>query len=133
MKKLIILAISIMMILSLSSIVMAKADVQTLLPFPTANPIEPDASGKAIVNTSKGDVVLEITVSVKGLKAGEDYTVWLGEGGEWESIGDFTTNANGNGHFHRNIREDEDFVPKGEHIAINLKDPNENRLMDEDF
>jgi hypothetical protein len=132
MKKLLIMSISIIIILALASSVMAKADVQKLVPYayPSQDPDEPDASGKAIVNVSMGDVVLEITVSAKGLKPNTDYTVYLSS--PWFLLGEFTTNANGNGNFHINFRADE-VLPPTEHIAINLKELNRTVLIDVDF
>ena len=114
MKKLLIISISIMIILALSSIVIAEADVQNLVPYtyvshPDGGPLtySPYASGKAIVNNSEGNVVLEITVSAKGLDPGEVYTVSLiATGSIWFPLGEFTTNANGNGHFHINLSEE---------------------------
>ena len=156
MKKLLIISISIMIILALSISVMAKADVQNLVPFTYANwkglgePVtfSPDASGKAIVNNSMGDVVLEITVSAKGLDPGELYTVSLiATGTIWFSLGEFTTNANGNGHFHINLSEEdltelvgnkESFLAHAlEHVVISIGDINNVSwhavLMEEDF
>jgi len=114
MKKLIILGLVLLMVVGFGTIALAKADVQNLEPY-TYYPgqtkeytISPDASGKAIVNNSKGNVVLEITVSAKGLDSEQVYTVSLIATGQiWFPLGVFTTNANGNGHYHINLSEED--------------------------
>jgi len=123
MKKLLILSLVLLMVVVFATAALAKAEKQILEPYVSSNaPYYEEASGKAIVNTSKGDVVLEITVSVKGLEPGTEYEVKgcisKAEAG-WTSIGVFTTNANGNGNFHINFRVDEDLPPTG-YIYINL-------------
>ena len=110
MKKLIILGLVLLMVVVFGTAALAKADVQKLVPFTgyAADTYLPDASGKAIVNNSMGDVVLEITVIAKGLDDGELYTVSLIiNGGIWFPLGEFTANANGNGHFHINYSEED--------------------------
>jgi hypothetical protein len=126
MKKIIILGLVLLMVVVFGTAALAKADVQKLVPYGAAYP---DASGKAIVNTSMGDVVLEITVSVIGLEPDTEHFVYLSH--PWFLLGTFTTNKNGNGHFHINIRWDED-QPTTAHIAIN-KGPSQTVLIDEDY
>jgi len=134
---------------------MAEADVQNLVPFTgySFDPFSPGASGKAIVNNSMGDVVLEITVSAKGLDPGQRYTVSLiATASMWFPLGEFMTNANGNGHFHINFSEEElielvdrygntTWLANGpdalEHVMISIGDMNNVSwhavLMEEDF
>ena len=146
MKKLTILGLVLLMVVVFGTVALAKADVQKLVPVPYS--AYPDASGKAIVNNSMGDVVLEITVSAKGLDPGELYTVSLiATGTIWFSLGEFTTNANGNGHFHINLSEEdltelvgnkESFLAHAlEHVVISIGDINNVSwhavLMEEDF
>ena len=133
MKKVVVLIVTVLLVsFAVSGIVLAKADVQKLVPHGD-DPAYPDASGKAIVNCPKGDVVLQITVSVKGLEADTEYEVkgCSSGGGDWTSIGYFTTNKNGNGHFHINCRADE-VLPPTVHIYIN-KGAGNTLLMDEDY
>ena len=82
MKKLFVLGLVLLMVVIFGTAALAMADVQKLVPYayPDQGPAEPDASGKAIVNVSMGDVVLEITVSAQGLKPDTDYTVYIGTG-----------------------------------------------------
>jgi hypothetical protein len=123
MKKIIILGLVLLMVVVFGTATLAKADVQKLVPYGDAYP---EASGKAIVNNSMGDVVLEITVSVKGLEPGTEYEV---KGCfPWTSISFFTTNKNGNGHFHINFLDGETLPPIA-HIYINLG-PGNTLLMD---
>ena len=134
MKKLFILGLVLLMVVVIATAALAKADVQKLVPYPFDGAEYPDASGQAIVNDSMGDVVLEITVSVKGLDPGVEYEVkgCTSSGvGDWTSIGFFTTNANGNGNFHINFRAD-DTLPPTVHIYVNLGGGN-TLLMDEDY
>ena len=142
MKKLFVLGLVLLMVVIFGTAALAMADVQKLLPYPFTPsgtpmvPLCPDASGKAIVNDSMGDVVLEITVSVIGLEPDTEYVVksctsW--PSGPWIMIGEFTTNANGNGHFHLNFRADETLPETTEHIYINIKGTSNTVLMDEDF
>ena len=132
MKKLIILGLVLLMVVVFGTAVLAKADLQTLVPY-GGDSAYPDASGKAIVNVSNGNVVLEITVSVKGLDAETEYEVkgCSEGGGDWTPIGFFTTNKNGNGHFHVNFL-DGDTLPPVTHIYINQGAGN-TLLMDEDY
>jgi len=128
MKKLIILGLVLLMVVVFATAALAKADVQKLVPY---DPLYPDASGQAIVNDSMGDVVLEITVSVKGLEPETEHTVYLGK--PWFSLGTFTTNKNGNGHFHINLRAvDVQPNPAAVHIAVN-KGTSQTVLIDEDY
>ena len=133
MKKIIILGVVLLMVFVFATAALAKADVQKLVPFPFNDPRVPDASGKAIVNDSMGDVVLEITVSVKGLEPDTTYEVksCADSSGPWVPLGEFTTNANGNGHWHMNYRAGDDLPPTA-HIYINLGAGN-TLLMDEDY
>ena len=111
MKKIIILGLVLLMVVVFATAALAKADVQKLVPYNYlgGDPAYPDAKGKVIVNEPKGDVVLQITVSVIGLEPDTDYWVKSCTSlttGDWTDIGPFTTNSNGNGHFHINYRED---------------------------
>jgi hypothetical protein len=107
MKKLLILSLVLLMIVGFGTAALAKADKQTLVPYPFTAPIEPDASGKAVVNDSMGNVVLEITVSARGLIPGEVYTVYLGKsGGPYFLLDTFTAKKNGKGNFHVNLLAD---------------------------
>ena len=118
MKRIILSGLVLLMVVVFGTAALAKADVQNLVPFnwynylgnPSAVPAYPDAKGKAIINEPMGDVVLQITVSVQGLKPNTDY--WVKsctslEEEDWIEIGKFTTDDDGNGHFQRNYREGE--------------------------
>ena len=118
MKKYVVLIVTVLLVsFAISGIVLAKADLRELVPYNWFGdePAYPDASGKAIVNEPKGDVVLQITVSVKGLEPNTEYWVKsctdLDPTYDWTEIGPFTTNSKGNGHFHINYREGETLPP----------------------
>jgi len=131
MKKLIILGLVLLMVVVFGTAALAKAVLHTLVPY---LPAYAEASGKAIVNNSEGDSLLEITVSAKGLEAYTDYFVYIGDdGGNWTNLGTFTTNANGNGNFHINVREDLFPSLLVKYMAINLEETNARVLMDEDY
>jgi hypothetical protein len=137
MKKIIILGLVLLMVVAFATAALANANVQKLVPYayPGQDAAEPDASGQAIVNNSEGDVVLELTVSVKGLKPDEEYTVIFGK--PWfppypYDLFTFKTNKKGNGHFHINLRVDDlQPDPSAVHIMVNLKETNTTVLIDE--
>lgn len=126
MKKIIILGLVLLMVVVFGTVALAEADVQKLVLL-TSDTTYQYASGMAIVNYPEEDVALVITVSVKGLIPETEYEVK----GCWGyvSIGFFTTNKNGNGHFHRNYRVGE-VLPTTEHIYIYRGG---NILIDEDY
>lgn len=100
-----------------SGIALAKAVMVDLLPYP-ADPIEPDASGKAMLNLAqKGDDgKTEVQVNCWGLMPEADYTVYVGtEGGSWTEVCTFTTNKQGTGSCHSRIEGD--FT--GDSVAVN--------------
>ena len=120
---------------AISGIALAKADVQKLVPYIPHGPIDADASGKAIVNYPKGDVTLVITVSVKGLDPETTYQVkscTSSTAADWTLLGEFETNKNGNGHWHKNYRDPVEDLPPTNHIYINIG-PGQTVLMDEDY
>ena len=82
-----------------TGIAMAKAVKVALSPFPAVAPIEPDASGKVILNYAKGADKTEIQINCKGLTPASDYTVYLNAGGFY-AIGTFTTDAAGDAPLH---------------------------------
>jgi len=99
MKKLIILAISIMMILSLSSIVMAKAVKLDLGALGTEK-----GQGKVILNNPSGAINLVVQVNLKGAQPDFPYCVWIkAEGVDFIYLGKLVTNGVGNGTFHKNV------------------------------
>ena len=115
MKKFVILGLVLLVVVSFAAIVLAEADVRELVPYKWGGgvPAYPDAKGKVIVNEPMGDVVLQITVSVIGLEPDTDYWVksCIDLCPPWIFIGPFTTNSNGNGHFHINYREGDTLPP----------------------
>jgi len=138
-KTVIALLVGLLMVSVLVVPALAKADRQELVPYQPFGPIDPDASGKAIINRPKGDVVLVITVSVKGLEPEKSYLVksFSSWNVDFTDIGTLITNKNGNGHFHINFREGDTLPPIG-HIYINVDtdDPLYNNgmvLVDENF
>lgn len=85
-------------VLCVAGIALAKAVKVDLLP---TDPLEPDASGKAVLNYAKGEDKTEIQVNCSGLTPGEEYTVWIGTvGGPWMNVGTFVARKNGTGNLH---------------------------------
>lgn len=129
-KHIALIAVVVLASFAISGIAMAGADVQKLVPYPEAGPIDPDASGKAVLNQPKGAVCFQVTVSAKNLEPETVYTVHIkGLISGWQVIGTFETNKNGNGHFHMNYRED---PPEPGAVAINNPD-GKTVLIDEDY
>ena len=85
-------------VLCVAGVALAKAVKVELLPCPAAAPLEPDASGKAMLNYAKGADKTEIQVNCSGLTPGEEYTVYIGS--PWEVIGTFVARNNGTGNLH---------------------------------
>jgi len=102
-------------VLCVAGIALAKAVKVELLPYPAAAPLEPDASGQAILNYAKGEDKTEIQVNCSGLTPGAEYTVYIGGGSTWEDIGTFIARKNGTGNLH--ARPDED--QSGLSVAVN--------------
>jgi len=103
MKKLIILTISIMIILALSSSVMAKAVQLELAPYEGT---EEEGWGKVILNNPAGTVDLILLVNIKNAAPDTTYTVWIMTDDEsWMSLGDILTNKAGNGSFKNDFKD----------------------------
>jgi len=87
-------------VLCVAGIALAAAVKVELMPYayPGAEPIEPDASGQAVLNYAKGADKTEIQVNCRGLTPGEEYTVYIGS--PWEVIGTFIARKNGSGNLH---------------------------------
>lgn len=133
MKKYIPLIVALALVSFATTGIAATADVQKLIPYPFDEPLEPDASGKAIVNWPRGAVMLQITVSVRGLEPKTTYQVKScpsSKPHKWTEIDTFKTNKAGNGHWHMNWREKP--FPPTDHIYINIR-KGVTVLMDEDF
>jgi len=93
-------------VLCAAGIALAAAVKVTLEPFPAGSPIEPGASGQAVLNYAKGADKTEVQVNCKGLKPDSDYVVYLKTGGTFDLIGKFITNSKGNGHLHASLAGD---------------------------
>ena len=90
-----------------AGIALAKAVKVDLLPYPD-DPIEPDASGRAVLNYAKGADKTEVQINCRGLMSETEYTVYLYdvENADFYSIGTFTTRKNGTGNFHTKLDGD---------------------------
>jgi hypothetical protein len=95
MKKLIILSISIMIVLVLSSSVMAKAVQLELAPY--GPNVDGEGYGNVILNNPAGTVDLIFLVNIKKAAPNTTYTVHLYVAGGWNYLDDILTNAAGNG------------------------------------
>ena len=103
MKKLLIISISIMIVLALSSSVMAKAVNLELPQFDLIDPLE-TGLGKVILNNPSGEINFVVQVNIKGAQIDHTYVVWIYYGsGSWINLGELLTNAVGNGSFHLNM------------------------------
>ena len=119
MKKLLIISVSIIIILALSSSVMAKAVPLELPLFPGSGET---GLGEVILNNPSGAINLVVQVNLKGAIDGETYTVWIRARNEddnawvvlsdapyfgghgWYELGELITNGVGNGSFHINLK-----------------------------
>ena len=88
-----------------AGLALAKAVKVELMPYPAAAPLEPDASGHAILNYAKGQDKTIVQVNCWDLKPDTEYTVYLNDGGFYV-IGNFTTRKNGSGNLHVSIAGD---------------------------
>ena len=89
-----------------AAVALAAAVKVQLMPFPPADPIEPDACGRVVLNYAKDADKTEVQVNCWGLMGCEEYTVYLKAPGGFHPIGDFTTNKKGNGHLHAKLPGD---------------------------
>ena len=117
MKKLLILTISIMIILALSSSVMAKAVQLELPPYLGSGEL---GLGKVILNNPLGAINFIVQVNLENAKADFTYTVWIRAKDEgdtwmdfpvppygargWYELGELITDELGNGSFHINLK-----------------------------
>ena len=122
MKKLFIITISIIIILALSSSVMAKAVQLELPPYPNSHET---GLGKVILNNPRGAINFIVQVNLENAETDFTYTVWIQakdnvgkfvvfpctswEGNDplnprWYNLGEFTTDELGNGSFHINLK-----------------------------
>jgi len=101
----------------LAGIALAGAVKIDLMPYPVGNPIEPDASGKAVLNyAEKGDGKTEVQVNCWGLVGEAEYTVYITDAsGAYVPLCTFTTNKIGSGSCHGKI--DGDLT--GSTVAVN--------------
>ena len=88
-----------------TGIALAAAVKVHLMPY---NAIEPDASGRAVLNYAKGADKTEVQVNCWGLMPDEMYTVWLSPDGgtSYHPIGSFTTDEYGEGNLHAKLPGD---------------------------
>jgi len=92
-------------VLCLAGIALAKAVKVELEPYPAAAPLEPDASGHAVLNYAKGQDKTIVQVNCWGLMPAAEYTVYLNDGAFY-AIGTFTTRKNGSGNLHVSLDGD---------------------------
>ena len=104
-RKNIILICLVAFVLATAGIAFAKAVKVILEPYAYAgeDPIEPDASGRAMLNHAKGKDKTEVQVNCWGLVAEAEYTVYLKPGGAWKAVGTFTADEEGEGHLHARL------------------------------
>ena len=106
MKK-VAFGIAIVALVVCCSYALAAAVKVALVPYayPDADPTEPDASGHAVLNYAKGADKTEVQINCWDLTPGEEYTVYLNDGGYYD-IGTFTTRKNGSGNLHVSLDGD---------------------------
>jgi len=95
-------------VLAASGVAFAAAVKIALNPYPAAEPVDPDASGKAVLNWAKGKDKTEIQVNCWGLDPEAEYTVYIApvEAGPYTELGTFTTDESGEGSFHARVDGD---------------------------
>jgi hypothetical protein len=87
-------------------VALAVAVKVELMPYPSADPMEPDATGRAVLNYVKGADKTEVQVNCWGLMADKEYTVLLMVPAGFHPIGSFTTDDEGEGHLHAKLPVD---------------------------
>ena len=93
-------------VLCVAAVVLAKAVKIELKPYPAEAPVEPGASGHAMLNYAKDADKTIVEVNCRGLTAETEYKVCLTKDDEFYEIGSFTTRKNGSGNFHVEIDTD---------------------------
>jgi len=107
MKKLFILGLVLLMVVVFGTAALAKAEKVDLILCNYYTPgVETPSGGFVIFNNSSGtEHNLELTVSLKGVKADTEYDIYLGYA-NWtvvELVGTVKTNASGNANLHINV------------------------------
>jgi len=106
-----------------TGIALAAAVKVYLTPYPATSPIEPDASGKVVLNYAKGADKTEVQVNCWGLIPEATYAVWLSPDGgtSYHQIGSFTTDEDGDGNLHARLSGDHSgHLPAAVNNADNL-------------
>ncbi|HUW20513.1 MAG TPA: hypothetical protein VMW16_14545 [Sedimentisphaerales bacterium] len=93
-------------VLLAAAVALAAAVKVELLPCPAENPIEPNASGHAILNYAQGRDKTMVEINCWGLKADMNYTAHLKAPEGFHSIGMFTTRKNGSGNLNVDLEGD---------------------------
>lgn len=117
MKRIITLGLVAAFIAMGPGLALSKAVKMELAPYPATSPIEPGASGHAILNYAKGADGTEIQVNCWGLTPDTTYTVYL-KPAAYLAIGTFTTKKNGSGNFHIRLDGDQSVT-----LAVAVNNP----------
>lgn len=125
--KRIAFGIAVVAVVVCCSYALAAAVKVALLPYPAASPIEPDASGRAVLNYAIDEDKTEVQVNCWGLTPKTDYAVFLYPGA-WKKVGTFTTRKNGSGNLHVSLVGD---LSGSLPVAVNTVSPNRTVLMTE--
>ena len=130
MKKLLIITISIMIILALSSSVMAEA---VKLDLPPCTSSGETGLGEVILNNPSGAIELVVQVNLKDAQDEFNYNVYIrakditnnwvvfsGDtpGAGWYKLGELITNGEGNGSFHTNLKLEFSGILKEIEVAL---------------
>jgi hypothetical protein len=109
-------------VLGTAGVALAAAVKVKLMPYPAANPIEPNASGRAVLNYTKGSDKTIVQVNCWGLMPNSEYTVWLSPSpGNFHVVGSFVTDYYGEGHLHAFLPGDHSgHVPVAVNNAANM-------------
>jgi|GEM_PF-3262261 len=118
-RKSIIWVCLVSFVLATAGIAFAAAVKVILSPYPADDPIEPDATGRAVLNYAKGKDKTEVQVNCWGLTPNSDYRLWLYLGG-WKRVDVFTTDEDGEGHLHAKLSGDVSGATK---VAVNTAPP----------
>ena len=122
-----------MIILALSSSVMANAVQLELIPTRYGPGLTEIGTGKVILNNPNGAINFIVQVNIENAQENTWYDVWIiadppnlflpldhgNTTSPWFYLGEFLTDEDGNGHFHSNIKLEDLGVRENIKVALN--------------
>jgi hypothetical protein len=104
-KKLVSICLASVVVFAVATALAAAVKVE-LMPYPEDEPLEPGASGHAMLNHAEGSDKTIVQVNCMGLKPEATYTVLLKGPEDYHAIGTFETRKNGTGNLNVHLDGD---------------------------